>query len=126
MDPTAVEVVGEALVWTQRWWTRPGRHRCGLGGVEERVAKFGSLLVSCPNPTVRVYGEGGWGFYRWTTVATNMIMSSCLLLLGSTVATGMLTSSCSSLLCFSYFNELVKSLKMYLNGFKNINPFSNG
>jgi hypothetical protein len=25
---------------------------------------------------------------------------------------------------FSYLNELVKSLKMYLNGFKNIKPFS--
>jgi hypothetical protein len=33
---------------------------------------------------------------------------------------GPTTSSCPSLLCFSYFNELVKSLKMYLN------PFSNG
>jgi hypothetical protein len=31
-----------------------------------------------------------------------------------------MTSSCPSLLCFSYFNELVKSFKMYLN------PFSNG
>jgi hypothetical protein len=33
---------------------------------------------------------------------------------------GPMTLSCLSLLYFSYFNELVKSLKMYLN------PFSNG
>jgi hypothetical protein len=31
--------------------------------------------------------------------------------------TGRMMSSCPSLLCFSYLNELVKSLKMYLNGF---------
>jgi hypothetical protein len=33
---------------------------------------------------------------------------------------GPMTSSCLSLLYFSYFNELIKSLKIYLN------PFSNG
>jgi hypothetical protein len=33
---------------------------------------------------------------------------------------GPMMSSCPSILCFSYFNELVNALKMYLN------PFSNG
>jgi hypothetical protein len=37
---------------------------------------------------------------------------------------GPMTSPCPSLLCFYYMNELCKSLKMNLNGFKNINPFS--
>jgi hypothetical protein len=48
------------------------------------------------NPLVMVYGQGGWGFYRWTTIAM-----------------GMMTSSSSSLLCFSYFKELVKLYKCY-------------
>jgi hypothetical protein len=60
---------------------------------------------------------GRLGFYRWTTVAMGMMMSSFPSLLGSKVATGTLTSSHPSLLCFSYFNELVKSLiKMLSNG----------
>jgi hypothetical protein len=54
------------------------------------------------------------------------MISSCLSVLGSTVATDKMMSPCPSLLCFSYFNEMVKFLKMYLNGFENINPFSNG
>jgi hypothetical protein len=39
-----------------------------------------------------------------------MMMSSFPSLLGSKVATGTMTSSHPSLLYFSYFNELVKSL----------------
>jgi hypothetical protein len=41
-------------------------------------------------------------FYRCTTVATGMMMSSSLSLLGSIVDVGMMMS-CPSLLCFSYY-----------------------
>jgi hypothetical protein len=41
---------------------------------------------------------------------TGMMISLCSSLLESTVATGMMTSSYPSLLCFSYSDELVKSL----------------
>jgi hypothetical protein len=49
-----------------------------------------------------------------------MMTSSYQLLLGSKVVIDTFTSSCSWLLWFSYFSELVKSLKLYLNGFENI------
>jgi hypothetical protein len=39
---------------------------------------------------------------------------------------GFITSSCSLLLCFSYFNELVKSLKIYILSLTLIYMFSNG
>jgi hypothetical protein len=38
------------------------------------------------------------------------MMSSCPSLLGIIVAMGIMTSYSPSLLCFSYYNELVKSL----------------
>jgi hypothetical protein len=84
MDLTVVAAVGEVPVWT-RW-------QCGLSGVEEHAGKFDSMSASSPNPRVRVYGDCGGGFYRWTTVGMGMIMSSCPSLLVSTVATVMMTS----------------------------------
>jgi hypothetical protein len=41
VDPTVVDVIREAPVWTRR----SGRHRRGLGGVEECVEKIGSMLA---------------------------------------------------------------------------------
>jgi hypothetical protein len=48
-----------------------------------------------------------------TTVAMNMMTLSSPLLLERTIATGMMTSSSPLVLCFSYFNELVKLYKCY-------------
>jgi hypothetical protein len=46
VDPMVVEAVGEALVWTLRRWRWSRRRRHGLGSVEERAGKFGSLSAS--------------------------------------------------------------------------------